>query len=113
MAMVLPALGTAIKKVKECYIRKDLVQIRIALEIHCQQEGSYPQVLNDLSPNLFKELPQDPWTNYNENYHYNFEKNGLYSVGSNCLDDGGDIKTNRTLNSSSKDYGLYLNEDYK
>ncbi len=55
-----------------------------------QEKGSYPDSLNQLLANEYiKELPMDPYSDKPLVYKRTDEKFTLYSVGLNCVDDGG------------------------
>ena len=113
MAIMIPAVGLIAKKVKECYIRQDLIEIRIALELHRLQHGKYPEKLQDMAQS--ETLPKDPWSNYKEDYRYNLAKKKLYSISIDLKDDSGVINPLKTygaaqanFNSGAPDYGLNL-----
>jgi hypothetical protein len=67
----------------------DLMQLGIILEQYEAREGSYPESLDAIAPDLGGDLPLDPFTG--EAYHYRRSGDGflLYSAGQNLSDDGG------------------------
>ncbi len=67
----------------------DLMQMGIMIEQHHAREGSYPENLDAIAPDLGGDLPVDPFTG--EAYQYCLSEDGflLYSVGQNLSDDGG------------------------
>ncbi len=67
----------------------DLMQMGILLEQYQAWNGSYPERLDAIAPDLGDTLPIDPFTG--EPYHYlpSVDSFLLYSVGHNLSDDGG------------------------
>lgn len=65
------------------------VQILLALKAYKQDTGHMPDSLQDLVPEYLDELPIDPYDG--KIVRYSPEKKIIYSVGSDLVDDGGDI----------------------
>ncbi len=67
----------------------DTAQIGMACKIYKNEFGYYPDKLSELSPEILKNIPVDPFTG--KSYVYRKEDSGfiVYSVGSNQKDDGG------------------------
>ena len=63
----------------------------IVLKRYKQEHGQYPDQLQQILSETFKELPLDPYNG--EPFHYRKEGDGflLYSVGANRVDDGGQV----------------------
>lgn len=64
-------------------------QILLALKAYKQDTGRMPDSLQDLVPEYLDELPIDPYDG--KIVRYSPEKKIIYSVGSDLVDDGGDI----------------------
>lgn len=64
-------------------------ELALALKIYKEKNGSYPDRLTQIVPEILKELPKDPFTGEDHVYHragYGFI---IYSLGDNAKDDGG------------------------
>jgi hypothetical protein len=72
-----------------------LLEIQIALHAYNLQFGSYPTTLSSLKPTFLTTLPTDPFT---DGQPFKYVPQGttylLYSVGPDCVDDGGKPITN-------------------
>lgn len=108
-AIYLPALNSTGDKA--AYSQTTLYEavIACALERYRLANGTYPDVLEKLSPAFLQAVPNDVVTG--EPLHYRVESNGgylLYSVGSNGKDDGGKAVfkgyTNTTLDMAQGDW---------
>ncbi|MEX2212728.1 MAG: hypothetical protein WD768_01285 [Phycisphaeraceae bacterium] len=72
----------------------DLTRLTIALAAYRAEKGQYPAALADLSPDYFKKIPKDRFTD--EPLRYTAAGNGftLYSFGPNQKDDGAMYRAN-------------------
>lgn len=66
-----------------------LTEAGLSLKIYKARKGAYPQALGELSPDILKEIPFDPFTG--KEFVYKKLQNGflVYSLGRNRLDDKG------------------------
>jgi hypothetical protein len=73
------------------------MKILCGLEIYKRRHGYYPEKLEDLIPEIFQQLPLDPFTGKNFIYKKKDGKIIIYSVGRNLKDDGGifDLKVEK------------------
>jgi len=76
-------------QINETYVEADLMHIGLLLEAHRRRHGDYPQTLETLRMPDGSLLPTDPFDG--KAYRYRKEQGGycLWSVGENCVDDGG------------------------
>jgi len=70
--MLCPALGKVRMKTAEMETRSQETRLRLALEIYKNQNGSYPEKLEALSPQIFKALPTSDLTG--KPFEYSREK---------------------------------------
>ena len=93
--MIIPALrGVYLSFARqEAYL--GVARLGLALKIYKTEEGSYPESLNRLTPDIIPALPRDPFTG--KDYIYRREGKGfvVYSLGENLRDDGGQWGRNR------------------
>jgi hypothetical protein len=70
---------------------RDSAIIGLSCELFRSAKGRYPTSLDELAPELLKEVPPDPFTG--KPFHYQLRDEGrafiVYSVGDNLTDDGG------------------------
>ncbi len=68
----------------------EFLLLQLALHAYKLEHGSYPETLDNLSPEYIKVMPQDPFTGFTP-YCYKLTLDGytLYSVGPDTKDDGG------------------------
>jgi hypothetical protein len=86
---MLPAMTGACQAQARHEAMLDLLQLGILVEEYKMREGSCPATLDAIAADLGGSLPVDPFTG--EGYHYKPTEDSflLYSVGQNCVDDGG------------------------
>ena len=90
MAITIPNFNTVLER--RCYtdLLVESSRLRLALLAYKQKNGNTPKTLKKLVPEYLTEIPADPFDG--KPIRYNQEKNILYSVGKNIIDDGGDSK---------------------
>jgi hypothetical protein len=91
--MLLPALGSCVKKFAHAQSSVDLARVAIALERYRLAHGAYPESLDMLVPQFIAKLPHDIING--QPLHYRRTLDGqlvLYSVGWNETDDGGVVE---------------------
>ncbi|MBU1631216.1 MAG: hypothetical protein KKH49_05390, partial [Candidatus Omnitrophica bacterium] len=88
-AMVMPALNRCQLNQARDNAQLDGLKIALALKIYKKKNGSYPNNLTAIVPDIISELPLDPFTG--ENFIYRKEGEGfiVYSVGENETDNNG------------------------
>lgn len=99
--LVLPALGSAVKRSAYGQQSVDLARVAIALERYRLAHGTYPESLDALVPQFLAQLPHDIING--QPLHYRQAPDGqfvLYSVGWNETDDGGVVVLNKGSSSS-------------
>jgi len=87
--MMPPNLGALLLKRATLNALVETARIGMACKIYKNINGDYPDKLSELSPEIMKEIPMDPFTG--KSYVYRKGDAGfiVYSVGSNQKDDGG------------------------
>jgi hypothetical protein len=87
--MLMPALEAAFEAENRSHIRDALGQLGFALAAYRADHGAYPDNLNELTPKYISQVPKDLYSD--QPFHYQRQGAGflLYSVGSNCVDEGG------------------------
>lgn len=92
--LLLPAMQQVLKAEERETVKRELVQVALALAAYKADHGNYPETLAPLAPKYLAKLPIDPWSG--KDYLYRIEKEGyvLYGVGVNGKDDGGKAATN-------------------
>lgn len=73
------------------HTREKLLEIAFALEIHRQQQGAFPETLDEMEPPLDAALVQDIFTEQPLKYQKTETGYRLYSFGMNRTDDDGRI----------------------
>jgi len=94
--MLLPALGTTVKKFAAGQNAVNLARTACALERYRLAHGEYPEALDVLAPQFIPQLPHDVING--QPLHYRRTSDGqfvLYSVGWNETDDGGQVGLNK------------------
>jgi hypothetical protein len=66
----------------------DLARLALSLQHDREIHGVYPEVLEDLTPDLINEIPQDPLSGKPYVYRRQNDDFVLYSVSANGVDDG-------------------------
>ncbi len=89
LGLLMPAIRQASTAEVRAETRRDMTLVALAIGEYHRDEGRYPEKLADLSPEYFKTIPQDGFTN--KPLQYQPQKDGylLYSVGANGKDDQG------------------------
>src|SRR3989344_9259356 len=95
-------LGNPQARSRDAKRLSDIAQYRVALELYFDQNSSYPESLQDISPHI-SSLPRDPATGMN--YYYQFCGPNSYHLGADLED-----QTNTTLQ-SDKDIAMLCPED--
>jgi len=87
--LLLPALDAVIVAEEREIVKRELVQVSLAMAAYRAENGKYPEKLEALAPKYLAKLPLDPWSG--KSYIFRTEKAGyvLYGVGQNEKDDGG------------------------
>jgi hypothetical protein len=83
------SFGRAVEVEQKAMVRSQLVQVALALEICKLQKGKYPADLSALTPEYFKAVPLDPFTDKPLLYKPSAKGFLIYSGGPNAKDDGG------------------------
>jgi hypothetical protein len=102
--MLLPALGSCVKKFAYAQSSTDLARTAIALERYRLAHGEFPESLDVLAPQFIEKVPHDiiggqpsqGSGSASQPLHYRRTADGqfvLYSVGWNEKDDGGVVET--------------------
>ena len=115
LAIALPAIDSAVFQIMNSFVRQDLLKLRTALELHKFKHGRYPEELRGLDSEIMVDFPKDPWSNYRDDYLYNFAEGKLYSISQNYVDDGGRFTTKysdevRVLSRATPDLGMCFGE---
>jgi hypothetical protein len=85
-----------LSRAAEAEARRRLIITAIALERYRSRHGSYPKVLQELVPELLKTPPLDFMDGKPLRYHLTGDGHFvLYSVGLDCLDNGGEMQRRR------------------
>jgi len=90
MQMLAPSTRNSAIKMARAEAVTRMAAIACALERYRLARGAYPESLAALSPAIMAVVPLDPVNN--QPFHYTKSDDGwflLYSVGKNCIDDGG------------------------
>jgi hypothetical protein len=91
-AMLLPALGGAVKKFASGQSSADLARTAIALERYRLARGEFPESLDVLAPQFIAKLPHDVINGRPLKYRRTSDGQFvLYSIGWNEADDGGTV----------------------
>ena len=87
VSLLLPALDACSRAERDSLSKTDLLQLAFACKAHQMNHGSFPDKLNDLSPEFIKEIPLD--SNSGDAFIYKKTDTAvvLYSVGRNGVDD--------------------------
>lgn len=95
--VLMPLLGPAVNKsfVKslQAQVRTEQIIAACAVERYRLAKGEYPETLDVLAPHYLQNPPQDPFAK--APLKYRRQSPGgyvLYSIGSNCQDDGGKVE---------------------
>jgi hypothetical protein len=67
----------------------ETVRVGIACKIYKNLHGDFPETLSELSPEILKKIPVDPFTGQPLIYKRRDSGIMVFSVGSNLRDDGG------------------------
>ena len=106
--MLIPALGSAVKKYAYAQSAADLARVAGALERYRLAHGEFPESLDALSPALLEKIPHDVINGQPLHYRRTApDKFLLYSVGWNETDDGGAVvmgKTGRVVDTTQGDW---------
>jgi hypothetical protein len=102
--MVLPAIG----RIKNLAIihqaNIDVCSVGLALKVYKAKNGTYPERLESLVPQILSEIPIDPFSGENLKYSRYIGGFKLYSIGPNMQDDFG---TKRIYEKDSPAYENY------
>lgn len=78
-------------------LTSDLMDVAIALQRFRVSHGTYPESMDEIVPELLREIPKDMWTNTPLKYVRRMQFYTLYSCGPNGLDELGRQKNEFTL----------------
>lgn len=81
---------------------------KLAILLYENENGKSPDSLDELVPDYIKSVPDDPFVR--KPIHYDSERKILYSVGHNCIDDGGSAE--KFINNSLEYESLKEEPDY-
>jgi hypothetical protein len=86
---LIPQIATAFAKRLDARARMAVASAAVSLRIHRLRHGAYPDVLDELVPEVLPRVPLDPFTG--KPLHYTKTEAGfqLWSVGRNRTNDGG------------------------
>lgn len=98
-----PGLTNAQARSRDARRLADVAQLRVAMELYFDMNGSYPENLQDLTPQTIPSLPRDPITGVN--YYYSLCGPNSYHIGADLED-----QANRAL-LSDKDTVFLCPED--
>ncbi len=87
--MLLPSLSNLYVKSGEAMARTWSLRTAIAIERYRSATGALPDSLEQLVPQYLSEIPIDPFTGKPLKYERREPGYVVYSLGSNCVDDGG------------------------
>lgn len=87
--VLLPAVGRAATQAEVAMMRRDATLTVIALELFRRRYGAYPQTLDQLVPEMMPSVPIDRFDGRPMRYQLSDAGPLLYSIGSDCIDDGG------------------------
>ena len=88
--VILVGIGNLHKKYYTIRAQRQGLYILTALKLYRARHRAYPDKLSDLTPDIIKEVPLDPFTD--QPFIYKIKPDGsimLYSVGTNLKDDNG------------------------
>lgn len=80
---------------------RDATLVAIALELYRRQAGTWPDSLNDLTPQFLPQVPPDRYDGKPLKYRVIDAQPVLYSIGVNRIDDGGRLPEPRKPNEKS------------
>jgi len=83
-----------------------LATTALAVEQFGNQHGRLPERLNELTPILLAEVPEDPFTGAELKYRRTEKGYLIYSVGPDRKDDGGLEQSERKRSSDGRSYDL-------
>lgn len=83
---------STLSRAAEAEARRRLLITALALERFHKSHGSYPQELKELVPGQLKAVPIDFMDGNQLRYRVQAEQYVLYSVGSDCVDNGGKMR---------------------
>jgi len=89
VANMVPGLDDMYRTHQNAVGQRDGVLIAVALELHRRRNGSYPESLDELSPDLLPSVPRDRFTGETMRYQLKDDQVAVYSVGRDLDDDGG------------------------
>lgn len=87
--ILMPTLDRPARHAEILRLQRDGVQTIIALELYKRRENTYPETLEQLTPDLLPTLPLDGFDGKPLRYRLQDGAPLLYSVGANQLDEGG------------------------
>ena len=92
-------------------VRKDCMEIAIALERYHLKYDQYPESLDLLAPKFLTKLPSDPF--YPQPYRYRIEESGfrVYSVGVGFRDEAGQALEHDGMPTTTDDVGVWINHE--
>jgi hypothetical protein len=82
--------------------------VLLALERYRQERGTWPANLEELTPKLLKAVPLDPYDGKPLRFKKLADGAVVYSVGPDCIDNGGTLADHRILATPGKDLGFRL-----
>ncbi len=94
-ALTLPSVSKVAERGFEANAGIDLARVACAVERFHLKNGSYPDSLEALTPDLMKEIPSDLMSEGKPLIYQKDKVSGryrIYSVGANAVDDGGKIE---------------------
>lgn len=91
-----PAIQAVRQSAARSAAQQRLFVIHLALGAYRDAHGSWPNVLTDLSPEILKVVPPDPYVDAPFVYRVEADGYRLYSVGENRVDDGGEDDETRS-----------------
>ncbi len=110
-AILTPECERSIGSFDRLLVLRSGVRTRIAIERYQRTAGLYPLTLDELVPDFLAALPTDPWSGKSLSYRWLFKRSSpsgaylLYSIGPDCVDDGGSPRVEITTNAPMS-YGL-------
>jgi hypothetical protein len=104
VSLLMPAISATTVAEDRANTRLDLVRLSAALAVFRAEHGSYPERLEDLMPDVHRQLPVDLY--HERPFVYRLTDDGylLYCLAENGQDDGGSNEQMRVLVGRPLDY---------
>lgn len=108
-----PAFGRSVSSAHSTAAHTDATLVVIALHVHHQQTGQWPQILSELTPGLLPRIPDDLFDPAGQiKYRVIDNTPFVYFIGSNGVDDGGTHPKSASLVRGVRSFELRYGRGY-